>query len=105
MKTIATFVVSAALASAIQINYYSDGGCSNYLVSPPNVPTDGSCYDYQFGGTNSANIANCDYNACYCIFYVNSGCVGLQEPTSVPSGSNCASNYGSGFSSFRCYTG
>ncbi|KUJ07552.1 uncharacterized protein LY89DRAFT_789630 [Mollisia scopiformis] len=108
MKFITAFVLSvASLASAgsIHINYYTDGGCSDYLVSPPNVPTDGSCYTYQYGGTNSANIANCNgFGGCYCDFYEYSNCEGLSEPAGTPDGPDCASNYGIGFASFQCYT-
>ncbi|KAI1101328.1 hypothetical protein F4804DRAFT_13936 [Jackrogersella minutella] len=91
----------ATAAAAVQINYYSDGGCSQYITSPPSVPTDGSCYQYQFGGTNSANIADCDHSICECIFYTGANCQGAQDVAISP-GDNCASDYGSGLQSFQC---
>ncbi|KAI2779082.1 hypothetical protein F4815DRAFT_475103 [Daldinia loculata] len=62
--------------SGFQINYYTDGGCSSFLVAVF-PPTDGSCYDYSYSGDSSANIANCDASgdsSCYCNFYAQSGC-------------------------------
>ncbi|KAI1206001.1 uncharacterized protein F4807DRAFT_464009 [Annulohypoxylon truncatum] len=91
----------ATAATAIQVNYYTDGGCTQFNTSPPNVPTDGSCYQYQFSGTNSANVANCDHSVCECIFYTGANCQGAQDVAISP-GDNCASNYGPGFQSFRC---
>ncbi|KAI8959012.1 hypothetical protein F5Y11DRAFT_334438 [Daldinia sp. FL1419] len=86
--------------SGFQVNYYTDGGCTAYLVSIfPS--TDGSCYDYSYTGDNSANIANCDSSNCQCTFYAQSGCQGAAQTISYNSG-NCASNYGHGFLSMKC---
>jgi hypothetical protein len=101
MKTFAFLAFVPALASAMNVNYYSDGGCSNYVSSPPNVPADGSCYNWQWSGSNSANIANCDYGTCVCSFHVDANCGGPYEQ--IEYGVNdCASYYGTGFQSFAC---
>lgn len=100
MQIIALLSLAAA-ASAVQINYYKDGGCSDFNASPPSVPTDGSCYQWQFSGTNSANVANCDHSVCQCTFYSGANCQGAQDVATSP-GDNCASNFGPGFQSFRC---
>ncbi|PLB48362.1 hypothetical protein P170DRAFT_427449 [Aspergillus steynii IBT 23096] len=95
-----------ASVSAIQINYYSDGGCENFITSPPNVPI-GRCYDYAWDGQNSANIANCDSNVygCKCYFYAQAGCKGAVDSANTGSydGTNCVSNWGHGFKSFHCF--
>ncbi|KAK6957706.1 hypothetical protein Daesc_000494 [Daldinia eschscholtzii] len=89
--------------SGFKVNYYTDGGCTAYLVSI--FPfTDGSCYDYSYTGDNSANIANCDASGgstCHCTFYAQSGCQGAAQSIAYNSG-NCASNYGHGFLSMKC---
>ena len=86
----------------LQINYYTDGGCSSFASSPPNPFTDNSCYNWQISGTNSANIANCDgFSTCDCSFYTQPNCGGASQSASF-GGNNCASNWGQGFSSFKC---
>ncbi|KAH8660041.1 hypothetical protein BX600DRAFT_438266 [Xylariales sp. PMI_506] len=95
-----------ATASATNVQYYYDGGCSDYAVEIDNVYEDGSCFGYQWTGSNSANIATCSESVCQCTFYAQAGCEGLSEQASIvtgdPDAANCASNYGAGFQSFRC---
>jgi hypothetical protein len=94
-------LAASASAAGIHINYYTDGGCSNYASSPPNVPIDGGCYNWQWNGANSANIANCDYKECWCTFYTQPNCQGAAQALTY-SGDNCASNWGQGYVSFKC---
>ncbi|TVY47285.1 hypothetical protein LCER1_G008519 [Lachnellula cervina] len=110
--TISTFVLGAFLSTAtsvaagnyIQVNYYKDGGCKDFAAKIENPPQ-GKDYDYAYGGSNSASIANCNgYSYCECTFYTNQGSSGPSE-TANWGGSNCASNYGSGFKSFTCSYG
>ncbi|EAW17417.1 uncharacterized protein NFIA_073320 [Aspergillus fischeri NRRL 181] len=66
---IATFI-TAATAATLKVNYYSDGGCSDYMASIN--PSPGfSCYDYVWTGSNSVNIADCTFpnGKCICTFY------------------------------------
>ncbi|KAH8645739.1 hypothetical protein BX600DRAFT_519321 [Xylariales sp. PMI_506] len=106
MKSFIIFLVSASVAygTGIQINYYTDGGCDDYLASPPNVPTAGGCYQWQYTGTNSANVVGCSFQfGCECTFFTGPDCTGdSQGSTYVDGGSNCASDYGTGFQSFSC---
>ncbi|KAL0931333.1 uncharacterized protein CTRU02_214068 [Colletotrichum truncatum] len=101
MKVIALLTLLAHTGLGMQINYYTDGGCSQFTVSPPNVPADGSCYNYSWSSMNSANIANCNYPSCTCVFYEGSNCQGVMKFASTQA-SNCASNWGRGFKSFAC---
>lgn len=88
----------------IQVNYYYDGGCSDYAIDIPNPPND-SNYNYQYSNTNSANIANCDsYDYCSCNFYTQPNSSGPMEAADYY-GDNCASNWGGGFQSFTCVYG
>ncbi|GFF94180.1 hypothetical protein IFM47457_09796 [Aspergillus lentulus] len=72
----ATFI-TAATAATLKVNYYSDGGCSNYMTSL-NPTTDFYCYDYVWSGSNSVNIADCTFpnGKCLCTFYTQPHCVG-----------------------------
>ncbi|KAL4910985.1 hypothetical protein BDW74DRAFT_172438 [Aspergillus multicolor] len=92
-------VITAVSAYELKVNYYSDGGCSDYLVSVwPSVV--GDCYDYDYSGTNSANIADCkDFYACGCTFYQEKGCTGTE---SSPLTGSCKSNWGGGWKSMKC---
>ncbi|KAI2624160.1 hypothetical protein GGR54DRAFT_638039 [Hypoxylon sp. NC1633] len=89
--------------NGFKVNYYTDGGCTDYLVSI--FPfTDDSCYGYQYTGDNSANIVNCDAPAgsdCVCTFYVQDDCLGAGQSVGY-SGADCTSNFGRGFLSMRC---
>ncbi|KAJ6133954.1 hypothetical protein N7523_000276 [Penicillium sp. IBT 18751x] len=97
-----TSIVTAVTAATLQVNYYSDGGCSDYLteIYPS---TDGTCYGYDWTGMNSANIARCTFpnGDCYCTFYTQANCKGAAQTVSYPN-DNCASNYGHGFVSMKC---
>ncbi|XXG98463.1 hypothetical protein Hte_004787 [Hypoxylon texense] len=91
----------ASRDAGFKVNYYTDGGCTDYLTSV--FPfTDGSCYDYSYTGDNSANIANCDASNCECIFYTQSGCGGASQTVRY-NNANCASNFGRGFLSMMCH--
>ncbi|KAI5456827.1 hypothetical protein BGZ63DRAFT_317520, partial [Mariannaea sp. PMI_226] len=89
-----------------QINYYSDGGCSNYTTQF-NPSTDGSCYDYQADNVNSGNIVGCPTGGdCQCTFYEQKGCQGKhQQVMGVRwDAQDCASNWGPGWASVSCNT-
>jgi hypothetical protein len=64
------------LASGIKINYYTDSSCTAYTTQIS--PKLDSCYNYQWGGTNSANIVGCGGepcgNICECVFYSGANC-------------------------------
>jgi hypothetical protein len=95
-------LISAATAAELKVNYYSDGGCSDYILSlHPGVSY--GCYDYNWQGSNSANIADCTYpnGVCVCTFYTQAGCKGASQSVDYPN-NNCASNYGHGFLSMKC---
>jgi hypothetical protein len=83
----------------IQVNYYWDGGCTDYALDIPNPPE--SMFDYAYTNTNSANIANCNYGYCSCTFYTGPNGEGSSQTVTYPS-PNCASNWGGGFQSFSC---
>lgn len=90
-----------AVGTYVQINYYSDGGCQDYVLSIPNPPGS-TVYNYQYSGTNSANIANCDgYLDCSCTFYTEPNGQGNQQFI-MSDDNDCASNWGGGFQSFKC---
>ncbi|GFF24679.1 hypothetical protein IFM61606_09217 [Aspergillus udagawae] len=98
----ATFI-TAATAATLQVNYYSDGGCSNYMTELKPSPSPTTCVDYVWGGSNSMNIAACTFpnGKCICTVYTQPHCKGAQQ-TVVYGGDNCASNWGRGFYSFKC---
>lgn len=91
-----------AVGQSIQVNYYWDGGCEDFALALPNPPQ--IIFDYTYTGTNSENIANCDYDYCNCQFYVEPNAVGVPIQLSW-GGDNCASNWGGGFQSFHCEYG
>ncbi|TVY46620.1 hypothetical protein LOCC1_G003303 [Lachnellula occidentalis] len=112
ITTISTFVLGAFLSTAtsvaagdyIQVNYYTDGDCKEYATAIK-TPPEGQVYDYSYGGSNSASIAECNgYGFCTCTFYQNEGGSGVNEVATY-GGNNCASNWGSGFKSFECWYG
>ena len=95
-----------AMTSATKIQYYKDGGCTDYAIEFK-PPMDGTCWNYQWGGTHSANIAACTplRYGCYCTFYQEADCSGGKWTVSVAGsgGKNCASNWaGGGFKSMQC---
>jgi hypothetical protein len=57
------------LTQQIQINYYSDSSCSNF-VGQVEAPV-GSCYNYNYG--QSLLIANCSFS-CLCTFFTEENC-------------------------------
>ncbi|KAI5464254.1 hypothetical protein BGZ63DRAFT_439431 [Mariannaea sp. PMI_226] len=87
-------------SSPIKVQYYSDGGCSDYTTEfYPS--TDGSCYNYQVPNTGSGNIAGCNAGICSCTFFEQPNCQGTQSNLAIfPD--NCASNYGPGWGSVQC---
>jgi hypothetical protein len=94
--------LSATVFATMKIQYYNDGGCTDYAIEF-NPPNDGSCWGYQWPGTHSANIASCSgRNLCYCEFYSEDNCGGGQW-TATYGQNNCASNWnGGGFRSMKC---
>jgi hypothetical protein len=84
MKIANTFaLVAVSLASLSQAyypqaNYYSDTKCKDWLVTPPNAPTDSSCYTYEWAGVRSANVPTCEptgeNTACGCAFFSDAHC-------------------------------
>ena len=108
---LATIGLNTVFAANIQVNYYTDGGCSDYATSIEYSDTwDSGCYNYQWDGSNSANIAGCPSgDPCECYFWPEENCQGQAQgyvtsvPLSInPSATNCASNWGVGWSSMRC---
>ncbi|KAL5344294.1 hypothetical protein ACLOAV_010723 [Pseudogymnoascus australis] len=96
--------ISTTVQAGIKVNYYHDGGCSDYAFSTTDVPY----YEYHNldpAGTNSVNIANCNVSPekhCRCTFFADQNGGGKSVQADNP-GKNCASNWGSGFKSFYCY--
>ncbi|KAK3990436.1 hypothetical protein QBC44DRAFT_307542 [Cladorrhinum sp. PSN332] len=100
MKPTTLITILAPLVNGIQVNYYWDGGCGDFALDIPNVPS-GSCYNYAWSNTNSALVASCEgYRTCSCTFYTQDNCGGPAQSRSI--GGGCASNWGWGFRSFRC---
>ncbi|USP82015.1 uncharacterized protein yc1106_09289 [Curvularia clavata] len=91
------------MASAVKVQYYSDGGCSNYLVEFHPSPA-GECYNYEYSNQHSANIASCEGSRakCSCTFYEQRNCKGKSWKATY-GGNNCASNWdGGGHKSVAC---
>ena len=104
MQLIPLLAALATVASATKVQYYRDGGCSDYAVelSPP---SDGTCWGYQYDGTHSAKITSCTSprTGCYCEFFQEEGCRGGKW-TATTGTTNCASNWnGGGFKRLKCY--
>ena len=109
LLSIACLAVLLGVSSAneqMQINYYTDSGCSDYLgdvdVTWATYVDDSgahgsNCYNYNYG--NSVSIANCYEDFCQCIFYPQANCQG--DEYSLDSGS-CLTD-ASAFYSFACY--
>lgn len=97
------FNTLAVTASSIKVNYYSDGGCNDYMISIS--PSDnGKCYTYNWRGQNSVGIAECHASlGCYCDFYTEENCKGNKVYKEYQDrGGWCASNWGHGFLSMKC---
>ncbi|KAJ0426180.1 hypothetical protein BJY00DRAFT_307679 [Aspergillus carlsbadensis] len=92
-------LTAGTTAYELKVNYYSDGGCDDYVLSfwPGDI---GDCYNYDYGGTNSALIADCkDYGLCDCTYYAERDCQGLSKMAGT---GECASNWGGGWKSLKC---
>ena len=87
----------------MQINYYSDSGCSNYVgqvdVTWASTPGGRNCYNYNYG--NSVNIANCYEGYCLCTFYPEENCGGYGDSIVAGMDTNCLSD-SSAYYSFSC---
>ncbi|KAF4334072.1 hypothetical protein FBEOM_12083 [Fusarium beomiforme] len=98
-------LLTAVSAAELKVNYYTDGGCKDYAgVSLHPVTGSGwGCYNYQWSGSNSANIADCTFpnGKCVCTFYTHKDCKGASESVVYPD-DNCASNWGHGWESMKC---
>jgi hypothetical protein len=95
--------ITTVYAATLHVNYYSDGGCENWLTDVyPSV--DWTCYGYDWTGTNSVNIADCTFpnGDCVCTFWTQSGCTGASQTVVYGQSGNCASNWGHGFVSMQC---
>jgi len=104
LALIAASVVSAE--KQIQINYYSNSGCSDFLgqvdVTWATALWGGqnNCYNYQYG--NSVNIVYCSKpGGCFCNFYYQSNCQGGATQQAQSSG-NCIGG-AQQLKSFACY--
>lgn len=68
-------------------------------------PADGSCYNYNWTGQNSAALVKSTFpnGTPVCTYYTGKGCTGAQitEVGAWPK-PNCASNWGHGFVSLKC---
>lgn len=95
-------IISAAIAAEIKVNYFSDGGCSDYMITIT-PSTDWSCYNYEWSGQNSVGVASSTFpnGTPICTYYVFADCQGASQ-TETGVHDNCASNWGHGFLSMRC---
>jgi hypothetical protein len=103
----AFFTLARAQFGNIQINYYSDSSCTQF-VGDVNVTwaTDtNNCYNYNYG--TSMNMANCNppesFSSCVCNVFYEQNCEGAYRVLdSVEPGNNCLEN-GSQLNSYYCY--
>lgn len=99
----------AVLASdQLQINYYTDYSCSDYLgqvgVSWASFMGSGdtNCFNYHYGA--SANIASCSEETCTCFFYYDQNCAGDYSTVyGKASGADDCIKNAAAYNSFRCY--
>ncbi|KAG5745541.1 hypothetical protein H9Q72_014107 [Fusarium xylarioides] len=96
-------LITAISAAELKVNYYKDGGCSQWAGVSLHPGTSWGCYTYTWNGANSANIADCTYpnGKCACTFYTQQYCKGASETVIYPK-DNCASNWGHGYESMKC---
>lgn len=106
--------VLADHGQAMSIQYYWDGGCSNYAGEQMLGYADNhgpfECKQFYIAGSWSANIADCiDTAGCNCTFYTDDQCksevkseynTGFVYHGVQP---NCAHNDGNGFRSYNCF--
>ncbi len=79
-----------------------DTQCDTYAPSPPNTPQDGSCYTWEWTGSQGAKITACaDGIVCSCAFFSDTNCNNMVTMLDYKSG-DCASYPGHGFGSFWC---
>jgi hypothetical protein len=99
MKLISTLTLTATTtAYELKVNYYSDGGCNDYVTSFWPGDRD-ECYDYDYSNMNSALIADCkQYGLCRCTYYSEKGCKRLEKTAGT---GICASNWGAGWKSLK----
>jgi hypothetical protein len=97
------FAASVAITSvqaATVAQYYTDGGCTEFLTSFDPF-TNGGCFQFQFTGANSANIVSgTDNGLLSCTWFEGENCSGHSE-TKTPA-DECASNFGGGWQSVSC---
>jgi hypothetical protein len=95
-------IITAAIAADIKVNYFSDGGCQDYILTIE-PSTDWSCYDYEWSAQNSVGVASSSFpnGTPVCIYYTGAHCTGASQTKSGVR-NNCASNYGHGFLSMSC---
>lgn len=106
--TLTPLLTVTRAAETILGSYFSDGGCSNYVLSV-HCFTNCQCYGFQYSGTNSAGITDCDgfskNTNCACYIYNGGGCLGASQLVDFKNANNrCASNYGHGFESMKVLT-
>ncbi|KAM5352933.1 hypothetical protein ACJ41O_005655 [Fusarium nematophilum] len=102
-----TMASYAAAAKQMQINYYSDQRCNNYVgqVDVTWAPTvyagKTNCFNYNYG--TSMNIANCYVGGCLCNLYKSKDCKG--EVLDQIRGPGGCGGYAYLTNSFACYYG
>jgi len=99
----AILAAASPIAAQLKVNYYTDGGCSQFRTSLYPFPN-GQCFDFEYSQSPSANIADCaGYKTCRCDFYVHAYCQGGVDSVTYNTGDNCASNFPYGFKSMKCW--
>ncbi len=91
---------AATAVQYLQVNYYWDGGCSDWANSLSITFNDPSrCIQYDIEGSWSANIAACkDWSwGCYCDFYSDANCKNHAGYVDGVANNKCANNGGKGF--------
>ncbi|KAH8811089.1 hypothetical protein F5884DRAFT_854452 [Xylogone sp. PMI_703] len=80
-------LVSAQTDLSVQVNWYSDQGCSQYMTSTQlYYASVGGCINFGVPGAGSMNIANCYLPQCQCNFYTSSNCQGSYSIAYTPRG-------------------
>jgi hypothetical protein len=107
LASLAVFLGVSSATEQMQINYYYDSGCSDYIgqidVTWASYSGDGSnCYNYNYG--TSVNIANCYENYCFCSLYQQENCNGNVGSIIIggSGNTNCIPD-SSAYYSFACY--
>ncbi|EXK27668.1 hypothetical protein FOMG_15901 [Fusarium oxysporum f. sp. melonis 26406] len=93
-----------ARAVDLKVQYYKDGGCTDYAVSIwPG--TSNKCYGYSYSNTNSANIVSCGGRgvACTCYMFEQDNCKRLYT-TKVPISRGISQKLGEGQSQDKAST-